>query len=54
MAIGPVGKMDADEANPPGGKTEYEGRTYYFCAHGCKRVFEKEPEKYLGESHVTG
>ena len=47
MAIDPVCKMDVDESNPPGGKTEYEGRTYYFCAPGCKRVFEKEPEKYL-------
>jgi Cu+-exporting ATPase len=28
-------------------KTEYQGQTYYFCAPGCKRSFEKEPEKFL-------
>ena len=29
----------------------YQGKTYYFCAPGCKRAFEKEPEKYLGKSN---
>jgi Cu+-exporting ATPase len=28
-------------------KSEYQGQTYYFCAPGCKRAFDKEPEKYL-------
>jgi xanthine dehydrogenase accessory factor len=28
-------------------KTEYNGQTYYFCARGCQRSFEAEPEKYL-------
>jgi Cu+-exporting ATPase len=28
-------------------KTDYKGQTYYFCAPGCQRSFEKEPEKYL-------
>ncbi len=28
-------------------KTEYKGKTYYFCAPGCKVTFEKDPEKYL-------
>lgn len=38
---------------------EYQGRTYYFCAPGCKVRFQKEPEKYLkggqtpmGEMHT--
>ncbi|GIW06575.1 MAG: hypothetical protein KatS3mg060_1380 [Dehalococcoidia bacterium] len=26
---------------------EYQGKTYYFCAPGCKKAFEREPEKYL-------
>jgi Cu+-exporting ATPase len=26
--------------------SEYGGETYYFCSPGCKRSFEKEPEKY--------
>ncbi|MFC2030042.1 YHS domain-containing protein [Chloroflexota bacterium] len=28
---------------------EYRGKTYYFCAVGCKVAFERDPEKYLGE-----
>lgn len=28
-------------------KSEYKGETYYFCAPGCKRSFDQEPEKYL-------
>jgi xanthine dehydrogenase accessory factor len=27
--------------------SEYDGMTYYFCAAGCKRSFDKEPEKYI-------
>ncbi|GAB4577927.1 MAG: hypothetical protein Fur0022_06590 [Anaerolineales bacterium] len=27
--------------------SEYNGKTYYFCAAGCKRSFDKNPEKYL-------
>ncbi len=28
---------------------EYKGQTYYFCSPGCKRTFEKDPEKVLSE-----
>ena len=27
--------------------SETNGKTYYFCAAGCKRSFDKDPEKYL-------
>ncbi len=47
MAVDPVCKMQVDEKNPPGGKSEYKGKTYYFCAPGCKRVFDRNPEKYV-------
>jgi Cu+-exporting ATPase len=30
-------------------KSEYEGKTYYFCAPGCKAAFDKEPQKYAGK-----
>lgn len=30
--------------------SEYRGTTYYFCAPGCKKAFDREPEKYLGSS----
>lgn len=34
---------------------EYEGKTYYFCAVGCKFAFEKNPQKYLsGEASDHG
>ena len=33
-----------------GFKKEYEGRTYYFCSSHCQEIFEKEPQKYVGES----
>jgi P-type Cu+ transporter len=35
------------------GTSEYNGQTYYFCSLGCKRSFDKDPEKYIhkeGES----
>ena len=27
--------------------SEFNGKTYYFCAAGCKRSFDKEPGKYI-------
>lgn len=27
--------------------TQYQGETFYFCAPGCKKAFEKTPEEYL-------
>lgn len=48
MAWDPVCKMEVDESNPPGGKAEHQGKTYYFCAENCRRQFEREPERYTG------
>lgn len=31
-------------------QVEHRGTTYYFCAPGCKRAFEENPEKYLGKT----
>lgn len=28
---------------------EYNNMTYYFCSNGCRRAFEKDPEKFLRE-----
>ena len=50
MAIDPVCKMEVKEPQAAA-TTTYRGKTYYFCAPGCKRAFEKEPEKYLGKSN---
>ena len=46
MAVDPVCKMKVDEKTAKF-KTEYKGKTYYFCAPGCKIAFEETPEKYL-------
>ena len=34
--------------------SEYNGKTYYFCAAGCKRTFDKEPGKYVQTEHSPG
>ncbi len=47
IAIDPICKMEVDTDSPPGGQSEYQGTSYYFCAPGCKVVFDQEPEKYL-------
>jgi ferredoxin len=46
MDIDPVCKMSVDEKTAKL-KSEYKGKTYYFCAPGCKKAFEEAPEKYL-------
>lgn len=48
-AIDPVCDMEVDTSNPPGGQSEYQGNSYYFCAPGCKRAFDEEPEGYLNK-----
>ena len=47
VAIDPVCKMEVLTSNPPGGKSEYQGTSYYFCATGCKNTFDMDPQKYL-------
>jgi YHS domain-containing protein len=46
MSIDPVCGMEVDEKTAAA-TSEYKGKTYYFCAPGCKTAFDKEPEKYL-------
>jgi len=43
MQIDPVCGMQVDE-NTAQYKSDYKGKTYYFCAPGCKKSFEAEPE----------
>jgi Cu+-exporting ATPase len=42
----PVCGMDVD-AEKAAGISVYHGRTYYFCAPGCKQAFDANPEKYV-------
>ncbi len=39
----PSGQVDENKA---AGKSDYRGKTYYFCSPGCKVSFDKEPQKY--------
>ncbi len=41
MQIDPVCGMQVDE-NTAQYKTDYNGKTYYFCAPGCKKAFDSE------------
>jgi len=45
MAIDPVCKMQVDEAKAAG-KSDYNGKTYYFCAASCKAKFDQNPQEY--------
>jgi Cu+-exporting ATPase len=46
MAKDPVCGMEVDPATAQH-KSDHDGRTYYFCAPGCKKAFEGDPGKYL-------
>lgn len=52
MAIDPVCGMQVNE-NRAAGKSEYKGKTYYFCSTHCKTTFDKEPEKYAQKPEAT-
>jgi len=49
MAKDLVCDMDVDEKTTKW-KSTYKGKTYYFCAPGCKSEFDENPEKYVGGS----
>src|SRR2546428_11947397 len=58
MAIDPVCGMTVDEKTAPASAV-HNGTRYYFCAPGCKRTFEKDPEAVLkggarGMGHAPG
>ncbi len=55
MVKDPVCGMEIDPKTAAG-KSEYQGQTYYFCSSGCKKAFDKDPQKYVqagstGHSH---
>lgn len=51
MAKDPVCGMEVDEKTAAA-KSEYQGQTYYFCSVGCKKAFDKEPQKYVGKAQA--
>jgi cobaltochelatase CobN len=44
--LDPVCLMDVDPATARW-RSEYAGRTVYFCAPSCKKAFDREPQAYL-------
>lgn len=49
MARDVVCGMEVEEKTAAG-KSEYRGQTDCFCSTGCKKAFDKEPEKYSGKT----
>jgi YHS domain-containing protein len=49
VARDPVCGMTIDE-HKAAGESKCEGKTYHFCAPGCKKAFDKDPRQYLGDA----
>lgn len=52
MAKDVVCNMEVDEATAQW-KSEHMGKTYYFCAPGCKKKFDENPMNYAGGEHAA-
>lgn len=48
MVKDPVCGMEVDPKTASE-KSDYQGKTYYFCSGGCKKAFDKDPQKYAGK-----
>jgi Cu(I)/Ag(I) efflux system membrane fusion protein len=46
----PVCGMNVDPKATDAIKTQYGGRTYYFCSEKCKKDFQANPDKYVHEN----
>ncbi len=44
--LDPVCKMTIEDSDAAA-QSDYKGDTIYFCAVGCKKAFDKDPERYL-------
>ena len=53
MAKDPICGMMVDEKKAKF-KSDYNGKTFYFCAASCKTTFDKDPAKYAGGSTKPG
>lgn len=47
MATDPVCGLEVNPREAPYSST-YQGRTYYFTDPDCKRMFDEDPEAYVG------
>lgn len=46
MEKDPVCGMDVDPKTAAA-RSDYNGKTYYFCAPGCKKEFDSDPGKFV-------
>jgi P-type Cu+ transporter len=46
IAIDPVCGMEVDTETSEL-KSDFDGKTYWFCGRGCMLDFQEDPEKYL-------
>jgi len=46
--VDPVCGMQVDPAKAAG-KSDYDGKTYYFCSKMCKTKFDANPSQYAGK-----
>ena len=55
MAEDPVCGMTVDEkkAKSESLRSDYQGKTYYFCSRQCKEHFDSAPEDYLAETEIS-
>jgi YHS domain-containing protein len=53
MVKDPICGMMVDEKKAKF-KSDYNGKTFYFCAASCKATFDKAPTKYAGNVGTTG
>lgn len=48
MNTDPVCGMNVTEQQAAG-KSEYQGRTFYFCSTDCKQQFDQNPQRYASK-----
>ena len=50
MPTDPVCGMQIDPAKATA-KSDYKGKTYYFCCNGCKKSFDANPDSFLNKDN---
>jgi len=53
MATDPVCKMEVEPAKAAA-EAQYGGQTYYFCSESCRKAFNADPRKYVGQGPSGG
>jgi P-type Cu+ transporter len=53
MERDPVCDMEVDPQTAAA-KSEYQGKTYYFCSLSCKQDFDADPKQYIEKQRAIG